>query len=131
MLLVIANRALADVCEDPATGVLALGAVAYESLSLVLDVLSPPTVDLRSLAGLRSLTVQIDATGPPRVVITTQHVRITFIPLSGRSKGELAMALDYETSLTASALQIEQVVAFDGAKTSRTFPVASRLTPKP
>ena len=112
MRLVIADETLGSMCEDPVVGVAALGEAAFASLSLVLDVLSPPTVELAALTTLRSLSVQVDLGPAPRVVITTAWVRVTFIPLNRTSTGELAMVSANNTSLrTPDALQLVEVVA--------------------
>ena len=117
MRLVIADEILRSTCEDRADGVAVLGEAAFASLSLVLDVLSPPTVNLASLKGLRSMSVQVDLGHPPRVVITTNCVRVTFTPLIHTSTGELAMAIDNDASRRApDALQVVEVVALPGMR---------------
>jgi hypothetical protein len=127
MRLVIADQTLRSICEDPAEGVAVLGEAAFASLSLVLDVLSPPTVNLASLRGLRSMSVRVDPGRASRVVITTNYVRVAFAPLIHTSTGELTMATDNNNSRrTPDALQLVEVVALpdvrevqDGSRTMR------------
>jgi hypothetical protein len=116
MRLVIADGTLGSTCEDPAVGVAVLGEAAFESLSLVIDVLSPLGVDLETLAGLRFMSVQVDFGPAPRVEISTRHVRIAFIPLTHTSTGELAMISDHVASRRMlEALQLVEVVALTGS----------------
>jgi hypothetical protein len=108
MRLLIADETLRLACEDPAHGIAVLGEAAFSSLSLVLDVLAPPTVNLASLMGLRSMSVQADIAHPERVVVTTNSVRVTFIPLIYTSAGELVMATN-NARCAPDALQVLDV----------------------
>lgn len=115
MRLVIADEALASLCEDPTAGTSQLGPEAFESLGLVLDVIAPEGVDLGSLAGLRFLSVQVTVGTSARVVITTKHVRVTFIPLINTSTGGLAMFSDHDSSVQRiEALQLHEIVGLAG-----------------
>lgn len=117
MRVVVADKSLGSLVEDARAGVAALGQLAYDSMTLVLDLIALPTVTLAAIDTLTSLSLGYDSDNATHVVITTAHVRMTFRSIAYPS-GEPIM-FDSTTHQTPHTLQLLEAVATDEANSRR------------
>jgi hypothetical protein len=107
--VVVADEAVASLCEDPRAGAEVLGPRGYDSVTLVLDLIAPATMTLTALETLASLALEYDSHPATHVVITTKYVRMTFRSVTHPS-GEPVM-FDPTHQIAPLTLQLLEVVA--------------------
>jgi hypothetical protein len=108
MRVVVGNEEVASLCEDPRVGAEALGPRAYDSLTLVLDLIAPATVTFPTLETLSFAALEYDGDPATHVVITTQYIRMTFRSIAHPSGDPLMF--DPTKQTTAPTLQLLEVV---------------------